>query len=65
MASEIIGKENYFEVFVNSPLEICEKRDVKGLYARARAGEIQDFTGLDAPFEASRESRYRDSNRHK
>lgn len=52
MASEIIGKEHYFEVFVNSPLEICEKRDVKGLYARARAGEIQDFTGLDAPFEA-------------
>ena len=52
LACDIIGEENYFEVYVNCPLEICEKRDVKGLYARARAGEIQDFTGLDAPFEA-------------
>ena len=39
------------EVFVNTPLEICEKRDVKGLYAKARSGEIKDFTGIDAPFE--------------
>jgi len=39
-------------VFVNTPLEICEKRDVKGLYAKARKGEIKDFTGINAPFEA-------------
>lgn len=41
----------FFEVFVNTPLEVCEERDPKGLYARARAGEIKDFTGLDAPYE--------------
>ena len=51
MAREIIGKEKYFEVYVNSPLEVCEERDVKGLYARARRGEIPDFTGISAPFE--------------
>ncbi len=41
----------YFEVFVDTPLEICEARDPKGLYARARAGEIKDMTGIDAPYE--------------
>lgn len=51
MASEIIGKKQFVEVYVNTPLEICEKRDVKGLYKKARAGEIKDFTGIDAPFE--------------
>jgi adenylylsulfate kinase len=51
MAIEIIGPENFIEVFVNAPLEVCEKRDVKGLYARARRGEIKDFTGISAPFE--------------
>lgn len=51
-AREIIGPEDFFEVYVNCPLEVCESRDVKGLYARARAGEISDFTGVDAPFEA-------------
>ncbi len=51
-AKEIIGSENFKEVFVNTPFEVCEKRDVKGLYAKARAGEIKNFTGLDAPFEA-------------
>jgi adenylylsulfate kinase len=40
------------EVFINCPLEICEERDVKGLYANARRGEIKDFTGIDSPFEA-------------
>jgi len=52
MAVRIIGSARYFEVFVNCPLEVCESRDVKGLYKRARAGEIRDFTGIDAPFEA-------------
>ncbi|MBC7488464.1 MAG: adenylyl-sulfate kinase [Cytophagaceae bacterium] len=50
MAKEIIGKD-YFEVFINCPLEICEQRDVKGLYQKARKGEIKNFTGIDSPFE--------------
>ncbi|MCB0457766.1 MAG: adenylyl-sulfate kinase [Flavobacteriaceae bacterium] len=49
---QIVGEENFVEVFVNTPLEACEKRDVKGLYAKARAGEIKDFTGVNAPYEA-------------
>jgi adenylyl-sulfate kinase len=49
---EIVGAENYVEVYVNTPLEECERRDVKGLYARARAGEISNFTGINAPYEA-------------
>lgn len=52
MAAEIIGKEDFVEVFVSTPLEECEKRDVKGLYAKARRGEIKNFTGISAPFEA-------------
>ena len=51
MARDIIGKDDFFEVFVNTPLEVCEKRDTKGLYAKARAGVIKDFTGISAPFE--------------
>jgi adenylylsulfate kinase len=51
LAMEIIGRENMIEVWVNAPLEVCEERDVKGLYAKARRGEIKDFTGIDAPFE--------------
>ena len=51
-AKEIIGADNFIEIFVDTPLEICEQRDVKGLYKKARAGEIKDFTGIDAPFEA-------------
>ncbi|MBW2937447.1 adenylyl-sulfate kinase [Aureisphaera sp. CAU 1614] len=47
----IVGKENFVEIFVNTPIEECEKRDVKGLYAKARAGEIKDFTGVNAPYE--------------
>lgn len=52
MAANIIGKENFMEVFVSTPIEACEKRDVKGLYAKARRGEIRNFTGVSAPFEA-------------
>ena len=51
MALEIIGKENFIEVYVNAPLEVCEQRDTKGLYAKARRGEILNFTGIDSPFE--------------
>ena len=43
--------ENFIEVYINAPLEVCEQRDVKGLYAKARAGEIQNFTGIDDPYE--------------
>ena len=52
MAAEIIGKDDFVEVFVSTPLEECEKRDVKGLYAKARRGEIKNLTGISAPFEA-------------
>lgn len=52
MASSIIGKENFLEIYINTPIEECERRDVKGLYAKARKGEIKDFTGVSAPFEA-------------
>ena len=52
MAANIIGHEQFLEVYVSTPLEECEKRDVKGLYAKARKGEIKDFTGVSAPFEA-------------
>lgn len=51
MASSIIGKDDFLEVYVNTPIEECERRDVKGLYAKARRGEIKDFTGVSAPFE--------------
>ena len=43
---------NFIEIFVNAPLAVCEERDVKGLYAKARAGEIKGFTGIDDPYEA-------------
>ena len=52
LAKEIVGEENFLEIFVNTPLEICEQRDTKGLYKKARAGEVKNFTGIDAPFEA-------------
>ena len=51
MIGEIVGENDFVEVFVNTPLEECEKRDVKGLYAKARRGEIQNFTGINAPYE--------------
>ncbi|MBD1808176.1 MAG: adenylyl-sulfate kinase [Symplocastrum torsivum CPER-KK1] len=43
---------NFVEVYVNAPLEVCEERDVKGLYKRARSGEIKNFTGIDDPYES-------------
>lgn len=55
LAKDIIGAENYLEVYVNAPLEVCERRDVKGLYKKARAGELPSFTGIDSPFEAPTE----------
>ncbi len=51
MAKEIIGEDDFLEIFVDTPLEICEQRDQKGLYKKARAGEIKNFTGISAPFE--------------
>ncbi|MGB0523754.1 MAG: adenylyl-sulfate kinase [Flammeovirgaceae bacterium] len=51
LARSIIGKEHFFEVFVNCPFEVCAERDVKGLYKKALNGEIKNFTGLDAPFD--------------
>lgn len=52
MAKDIIGAEDFLEIFVNAPLEECEKRDVKGLYQKARSGQIKGFTGIDSPYEA-------------
>lgn len=52
MAAHIIGEKDFLEIFVSTPIEECEKRDVKGLYAKARRGEIKDFTGISSPFEA-------------
>lgn len=48
---QIVGPERFIEIFVSCPLEVCEQRDVKGMYRRARAGEIKDFTGISAPYE--------------
>ena len=52
MARDIVGKEDFLEVYISTPIEECERRDVKGLYARARKGEVKNFTGISAPFEA-------------
>lgn len=52
MARDIIGAEDFKEIYVSTPLAECERRDVKGLYARARRGEVKNFTGISAPFEA-------------
>lgn len=52
MAANIIGRDDFLEVYVSTPIEECERRDVKGLYAKARRGEIKNFTGISAPFEA-------------
>jgi sulfate adenylyltransferase len=48
----MVPEDHFIEVFVDTPLEVCEDRDIKGLYARARAGEIKGFTGIDDPYEA-------------
>lgn len=47
----IVGSDNYIEVFVDAPLEVCEQRDVKGLYKKARSGEVRNFTGISSPYE--------------
>lgn len=52
MARKIIGEADFKEIYINTPLYICEERDVKGLYAKARKGEIKNFTGIDSPYEA-------------
>lgn len=52
MAKKIVGPDRFVEVYVNAPLAACERRDAKGLYARARRGEIPDFTGISSPYEA-------------
>ena len=51
MARRIIGESDFIEIYVNAPLNICEGRDVKGLYSKARRGEIHEFTGITSPFE--------------
>ncbi len=51
LVKQIIGKDDFIEVFVNTSLETCEERDVKGLYKKAREGEIKNFTGIDSPYE--------------
>jgi adenylylsulfate kinase len=52
MAREVIGPDDFIEIYVNAPLSVCESRDIKGLYSKARKGEIRQFTGIDAPYEA-------------
>ena len=52
VARNIIGPDDFVEIFINAPLEVCEERDVKGLYKKARAGEIRGFTGIHQPYEA-------------
>ena len=52
MARELLDDGEFIEVFISTPLEVCEQRDVKGLYARARRGEIKNFTGIDSDYEA-------------
>lgn len=51
-AKEIIGEADFIEVYINTPIEVCEARDVKGLYKKARSGAIKGFTGIDSPYEA-------------
>ena len=51
-AKQIVGADDFIEIYINAPLEVCEQRDVKGLYQKARKGEIKGFTGIDSPYEA-------------
>jgi len=51
MARNLLDEREFIEIFVNTPLEVAEKRDVKGLYAKARAGEIKNFTGIDSEYQ--------------
>ena len=52
MALELIGAENFIEVFVDTPLAVCEQRDPKGLYKKARSGQLPNMTGINSPYEA-------------
>lgn len=52
LAKAIIGEGDFIEIYINAPLAVCEQRDVKGLYQKARKGEIIGFTGIDSPYEA-------------
>ncbi len=52
MARELVAENEFVEIFVDAPLEVCESRDPKGLYKKARAGEIKNFTGIDSLYEA-------------
>ena len=58
LARSVIGPEHFFEVYVNTPLEVCEQRDVKGLYKKARAGLIPSMTGITSPYEAPEHAFY-------
>ena len=51
MARQLVEEEEFLEVFIDTPLEICEQRDAKGLYKKARAGQLKNFTGIDSPYE--------------
>lgn len=52
MAREMLGEDEFLEVYVNTPLEVCEQRDPKGLYKKARSGQLKNFTGIDSGYEA-------------
>ena len=56
MAKEIVGENDFLEIFVDTPLDVCENRDPKGLYKKARKGEIKNFTGISSPFEVPEKS---------
>ena len=51
MAADIIGRETFVGIYINAPLHICEERDVKGMYRKARLGQLPDFTGVSSPFD--------------
>ena len=52
MVREVVGAGEFVEVFVDTPIEVCMQRDPKGLYEKAKAGKIKNFTGIDSPYEA-------------
>lgn len=56
LVRDIVGSEDFLEIYMSTPIETCESRDIKGLYAKARSGAVKDFTGVSAPFEVPRHS---------
>ncbi len=56
MAKQLIGEEHFIEVFVDTPIEVCEKRDPKGLYQKAREGKLPNFSGISSPYERPEEA---------